>query len=52
VREVVTQAVFASAGSEKGTAIGVLLGLIALGAGLIGGAIYAVDALWGLRARE
>jgi uncharacterized protein (TIRG00374 family) len=49
VREMVTQAVFSSAGAEKGTAIGVLLGLIALGAGLAGGALYAVEGIFGLR---
>lgn len=52
VREMVTQTVFSSQGAEKGTAIGVLLGLIGLAAGLVGGAIYAIDALLGLRARE
>ncbi len=49
VREMVTQTVFASAGTEKGTAIGVLLGLIGLGAGLIGGILYAIEGLRGLR---
>jgi len=52
VREMVTQTVFGSAGAEKGTAIGVLLGLVGLAAGLVGGAIYAIDALRGLSAQE
>jgi uncharacterized protein (TIRG00374 family) len=51
VRELTTQAVFASAGPEKGTAIGLLLGLISLGAGLIGGLQYTVEAVRGLRQR-
>ena len=51
VREMVTQAVFASAGTEKGAAIGVLLGLIGLGAGLIGGVLYAIEGIRGLRHR-
>jgi uncharacterized membrane protein YbhN (UPF0104 family) len=52
VREMVTQALFASAGAEKGAAIGVLIGVVALGAGLIGGVVYGVDAVRGLRNRE
>jgi uncharacterized membrane protein YbhN (UPF0104 family) len=51
VREMVTHAVFASAGTEKGAAIGVLLGLIGLGAGVIGGVLYAIEGIRGLRRR-
>jgi uncharacterized protein (TIRG00374 family) len=52
VREMVTQTVFASTGTEKGAAIGVLLGLIGLGSGLIGGVLYAAEGLRGLWRRR
>ena len=51
VREAVSTALFAPAGAgeEIAAALGASIGLVSLGAGLVGGVVYGIEALLGLR---
>lgn len=52
VRETVSTMVFAWVGEEKAVAWGIALNLVTLTAGLVGGVIYGIEGLLGLRARR
>ena len=51
VRETVSTAVFAGTGQNVAAALGMALGIVTLAAGLVGGAIYGIEGLRGLRKR-
>ena len=51
VRETVSTAVFAGTGQNVAAALGMALGIVTLAAGLVGGAIYGIEGLRGLRER-
>lgn len=51
IREGVSAAVFTSVSDEKAAALGASVGLVALAAGLVGGAVYGIESLLNLRAR-
>jgi uncharacterized membrane protein YbhN (UPF0104 family) len=52
VRETVGTMVFASVDTEKAATWGILLNLVTLAAGLVGGVVYAVEGVLGLRSRR
>lgn len=54
IRETVSQALFAPTGAAKevAAALGASIGLVTLAAGLVGGVVYGVEGLLGLRARS
>jgi hypothetical protein len=53
VREPVSQALFAPTGAARdvSAALGASIGLVTLGAGLVGGVVYGIGGLLGLRTR-
>jgi uncharacterized protein (TIRG00374 family) len=52
VRESLSSLIFEWIGDEKAVALGVALNLVTLAAGLVGGVVYAVEGLLGLRSRR